>query len=227
MKKQIIIRLPWEHLPKLQDARSGRFVRNDAAKCGIYRIVNLANGKTYTGSAVNTWWRRTRHRISLNRGIHGNRHLQAAWLKYGEAHFAFESIEIVADAGQLLLREQWWMDKSRSCNRACGYNFGSARGSQLGLRRTPEQLARQRIATQRAWALGLLPRKATPETLLRLSLSHMGIRHSKATREKMSRTRKGRKLTKAWSENISRGVRQAWQDGAYANAKVGRKPACT
>lgn len=44
-------------------------------KSGIYQIINLVNGKTYTGSAINFRLRKNRHFSDLKLRIHHNIHL--------------------------------------------------------------------------------------------------------------------------------------------------------
>lgn len=60
---------------------------------GIYKIVNLINGKFYVGSAKDICGRWIRHRSELNRRKHHNIHLENAWHKYGSKNFLFIIIE--------------------------------------------------------------------------------------------------------------------------------------
>lgn len=61
---------------------------------GVYSILNIKNGKEYIGGAYRSFSKRWRdHKNQLRRGTHHNRHLQAAWNKYGEAWFVFDIIE--------------------------------------------------------------------------------------------------------------------------------------
>lgn len=46
----------------------------------------------------------------LRSGNHHSRHLQHSFRKHGEVAFEMRPLEIVADAGQLIAREQSWMD---------------------------------------------------------------------------------------------------------------------
>lgn len=57
--------------------------------CGVYRILNLSNKKTYVGQASDIYQRWRQHRHQLRAGSHPNRHLQAAWNHYGEDCFDF------------------------------------------------------------------------------------------------------------------------------------------
>lgn len=66
-------------------------------KWGIYKILNIKNGKFYIGSSTNLRKRLYEHFRELNLGIHTNKHLQNAWNKYGKEGFKFKIIEIIKD----------------------------------------------------------------------------------------------------------------------------------
>jgi group I intron endonuclease len=86
-------------------------------KCGgVYKIMNLVNGKVYIGSAQNLHNRRKIHFQELRRGTNSI-HLQAAYYKYGERNFGFIIIEFVEDLTQLTSREQYWIDCYKSYDR--------------------------------------------------------------------------------------------------------------
>ena len=77
--------------------------------CGVYKIVNMINGKIYIGSTKDFKDRWNRHLRQLRRGKHHSKHLQRAYDKYGENSFSFEIIEICAEE-QRLEREQYYLD---------------------------------------------------------------------------------------------------------------------
>ncbi len=77
---------------------------------GIYKITNTANGKFYVGSSKDTDSRWVGHKRCLRGGYHCNIILQRSWNKYGEAAFDFAVLEEVNDVGQLLIREQHYLD---------------------------------------------------------------------------------------------------------------------
>lgn len=77
--------------------------------CGVYKITNIANGKLYVGSSKDIEYRWRQHKDELNRGVHGNSHLQRAWNKYGENSFKFEIIEKCEPFIQFE-REQFYLD---------------------------------------------------------------------------------------------------------------------
>jgi group I intron endonuclease len=76
---------------------------------GIYKIINIVNNKFYVGSAVDLKRRKTRHFSELRTGKHNNRHLQAAWVKYGEQAFIFVVVEELSQEADLLAAENVWL----------------------------------------------------------------------------------------------------------------------
>jgi len=75
----------------------------------IYKIINALNQNFYVGSAVNYEKRKARHLWRLRRGDHANKHLQAAWVKYGEKAFVFAVVQTVPDTEDLLAAENVWL----------------------------------------------------------------------------------------------------------------------
>ena len=76
---------------------------------GIYKIINAVNNKFYVGSAVNFEKRKARHLWRLRRGDHINKHLQAAFNKYGESAFIFVLVEHVPTDADILAAENKWL----------------------------------------------------------------------------------------------------------------------
>lgn len=125
---------------------------------GIYKIINVVNNKFYIGSAVNLRKRKARHFSELRTGKHKNRHLLAAWNKYGEQAFVFVVVEEVADRALLLDAENCWL-RDHVGKDYC-YNIGvDATAPMLGVggeasptwgrKRTPDELAAQNWAGKR------------------------------------------------------------------------------
>jgi group I intron endonuclease len=119
---------------------------------GIYKIINVVNNKFYVGSAVDLKRRKSRHFSELRNNKHNNRHLQAAWVKYGEQVFVFVVVEELADDADLLAAENVWL-KQHVGKEYC-YNIGvDATAPMLGMKgelsaswgrkRTPAELAAQ------------------------------------------------------------------------------------
>jgi len=99
---------------------------------GIYKIINVVNNKFYVGSAVDLKRRKARHFSELRNGRHNNRHLQAAWGKYGEQAFVFVVVEQLATDADLLAAANVWL-KEHVGKDHC-YNIGvDATAPMLGM----------------------------------------------------------------------------------------------
>lgn len=91
--------------------------------CGIYKILNIENGKFYIGSSKNIKHRWSQHKSKLKKGKHPNMHLQNAWVKYGSKAFSLIIIEENTQINDLIKREQYWLDELKPYNRNVGYNI--------------------------------------------------------------------------------------------------------
>jgi group I intron endonuclease len=76
---------------------------------GIYKIINVVNNKFYVGSAEDFTRRKRVHWWQLRRGSHANKHLQAAWAKYGEQAFIFVIVEELPQEADVLAAENVWL----------------------------------------------------------------------------------------------------------------------
>lgn len=126
----------------------------------IYKIENTKNRKFYVGSCVNFENRKAVHLYELQNNKHRNKHLQRAFLKYGESAFVFSILEVVDSVELLIEREQFYLDSLRSYERKIGYNILKTAGSWLG-------------------------HKHSEKTKKKLSKKLQGYKHTTETREKM------------------------------------------
>lgn len=97
-------------------------------KWGIYKILNTKNGKFYIGSSKNLRKRLYEHFRELNLGIHSNKHLQNAWIKYGKEGFKFCILKIIDDTEnftdtKLRELETKYIQKTMCYKPEIGYNF--------------------------------------------------------------------------------------------------------
>lgn len=134
---------------------------------GIYKIRNMVNGKFYIGSSKQIRKRWKGHRNSLRKNKHCNPHLQSAVNHYGLDNFVCEIVEKVPQTNddlfykRLIEKEQYWLDTLKSCDRKIGYNVLPNAGTPLG-------------------------RKYSQESIERMRQSHIGHRHTKESKMKIS-----------------------------------------
>jgi DNA ligase-1 len=109
-------------------------IKIETKTTGIYEIKNIINNKTYIGSSTNIEQRWRKHISELNNNIHSNKHLQSSWNKYGKENFKFNIIEITTkNKNEIILREQFWMDRTQCYNKEYGYNKRKEAQTNLGI----------------------------------------------------------------------------------------------
>lgn len=159
---------------------------------GIYQIRNIQNDHFYIGSAVDLRRRKRRHFSELRHNRHNNKHLQAAWNKYGEASFEFIVLEFVADREDLYTTEDKWL-KAHVGKQYC-YNLGMAAISPMlglsgplsptyGYRHTADAKDKIRAASK--------GREVSAETRAKRSAKLKGRVISQEQREQISKTLSG------------------------------------
>lgn len=168
-------------------------------KSGIYKILNNITEKFYIGSAVNFKARWTQHKGKLNLNIHPNKFLQSSWNLHGEEAFEFIILEY-CEKEQLLIREQYWIDATKCCDRNIGYNLFPIAGSALGSKWTEERkvLASERMKTFKHTEEAILKmkeREFSIEHKANLSTSKLGHFVSEETKVKIGNGNKGKKRT--------------------------------
>jgi group I intron endonuclease len=77
--------------------------------CGIYVIRNNATGNGYVGQSARMRKRLADHFNLLRSGRHPNKHLQAAFKKYGDSAFSYDFEVICEDATELDLLEEAYL----------------------------------------------------------------------------------------------------------------------
>jgi group I intron endonuclease len=137
---------------------------------GIYQIVNLKNGKLYLGSSNNIAVRKYNHYYHLRHNTHHSIVLQRAWNKYGEKNFDF-SLVLTCPDEMLLFYEQQLLDLCKP-----EYNISTdAAAPTRGMKLSEE----------------------TKKKMSRSAIGHPGYltHHSDETKQKISLSMKGRKMT--------------------------------
>lgn len=120
-------------------------IRENRSKAGVYRFLNLTNGKSYIGSSTNLGRRFSEYlsnyylETQLDKG---RSQICSALLRYGYSAFSLEVIEYCA-AKEAISREQHFIDLIRP-----EYNILTTAGSSLGHLHTEE--AKEKMAL--AWS---------------------------------------------------------------------------
>lgn len=146
--------------------------------CGIYIIKNLVDGKCYVGKSKNLSKRIAAHKQSLKRGDHYNNHLQNSFKLYKEHNFIFKIILECLEK-DLSYFEKFYCDIFNSHNKNRGFNI------------EPIKEEENRIL------------KRNPETIEKMRLIRLGMKHTEETKLKMSKFQKGKFVSEQTREKIS------------------------
>lgn len=96
----------------------------DLQKKGVYKILNLCNGKMYIGSTVDSFKIRFKTHINkLRNNRHPNYHLQAAFNKYGEENLEFSILYFGTGLEEIRDKEQEYITSLNVCDTNIGYNL--------------------------------------------------------------------------------------------------------
>ncbi len=184
--------------------------------CGIYQIVNVANGKIYIGSSCNIWSRWLTHRWALRKGRHHSTHLQKAWNKYGADSFSFELICEVPEE-KLVQTEQIFLDALQCWKVSIGYNIATcAEASGRNMSKETRERISQANKGKPAWNKGK-PCSETQKLKQSLAMQgrpalNKGKSPNKETREKISASLRGKpswNKGKPWDEETRSKMSQA------------------
>jgi len=165
---------------------------------GVYIIRNIVNSKIYVGSSKDIEKRWLTHKWELLKHRHGNKHLQAAWDRYGESNFIFSFVEPVLSPTELSEREQSWLDSSQSYISDYGYN-------QARYADTPGSHPRQPFsdATIQKMRQAALGRKMSEEAKRKMSMHRKGISLSEETKRRIGLSHKGKHLSEEFKKRLS------------------------
>src|SRR6266849_4113006 len=90
------------------DINKSRIISDNKRKCGVYRITNLTNSKSYIGSSNNLSIR-FRGYFNVNQLMKSNMYIYKAILKYGYSNFSLDILEY-CEPNLLIAREQYYLD---------------------------------------------------------------------------------------------------------------------
>jgi len=183
-----------------------------ANNSGIYKIFNIINNKYYVGSAVLLNARWNTHKCLLRRKTHYNKHLQAAWNKYGENNFIFEIIE-KCEKEKLIEREQYYIDLLKP-----EYNKLKKAFSSLGYKHTSEALKKMRtrvVSEENKKRISEFFKGHTPRNKdKKLSKEHkekLSYKRSEEHKNKISKSLKNKKLSEEHKQKVSNSIKEWWK----------------
>ncbi len=180
---------------------------------GVYAITNTVSGKIYVGQAQNVEKRWNDHASYLSRGAHINRHLQAAWNKYGESAFEFSVIECCL-VDDLNAREMYHIALWKS--QGLCYNQTDGGGGSRGRVPTAEHRAK----------IGEANKNPSDETRAKNSAAKMGNQnslghvHTEESKAKISASKRNMSDESRAKISESAKAREAAKKAAAAKGKV-------
>jgi group I intron endonuclease len=128
------------------DTDKFQIINENRNKAGIYRWVNLKNGKTYIGSSVDLGKRLQKY-YNYNYLIDPKRNMiiLKTLIKYGYSNFKVEILEF-CNKDEVLAREQYYLDLLKP-----EYNILTAAGSSLGYKHLEETKVKMKTRNARNW----------------------------------------------------------------------------
>lgn len=102
-------------------------------QAGVYKIVNIIDGKVYIGGTRHLCRRKGGHFWMLKRGIHHAGRLQEAYDIYGRSAFRFEVIQTLGSESDIKKVEQKYIDKYKAYDPLFGYNIAPCSESTKGV----------------------------------------------------------------------------------------------
>ena len=131
----------------------------------LYEILNIVNNKRYIGQTMRSPAARwPEHITKLNKGVHGNAKLQAAWNKYGSKNFIFSVIVKCESAEELNVLEEAYV--KRNVN---GYNLVGGGKNRKWSVESRRKLSKSKSGIPNG-QLGMKKKSMTAENKIKMSL---------------------------------------------------------
>lgn len=216
----------------------------NANKSGVYKIINVNNGRIYIGSCKIFKQRAQEHTKSLLKNKHSNKFLQGDFNKCGESSFEFRVIEVVSgEQRNRLLVEQKYIDQYYDNQQQC-YNFDKRtnNNSRSCRSKSPGETRKKMSESMRKKWKDPEYRKFQSEFQSKKTKelwqdSEYRARHVEAIREftqkpeyrkKLSKAAQGKEISKETRTKISKSVskinKELWQNSEYRKKVIeGRK----
>lgn len=110
-------------------------------KPGIYRCVNINDGRSYVGQTNSLQKRKKEHLQALKNHRHGNSHFQRAWDLHGEYNYEWQVVE-TCPLEELDELEIYWIDRYDAFRD--GYNNTVGGGGARGFKHSEESKEKRR-----------------------------------------------------------------------------------
>jgi group I intron endonuclease len=158
----------------------------------------------------------------LNNNNHDNDFLQKSWNKHGEDYFLFEVLELVS-VDNILVREQFFLDKIDWGNRNESYNLCVTAGNMLGFKHSDK--TKLKMSNSKLNNKNSLGNKHTDDTKYKMSLSHTNLNHSSDTIVKLIKVSKkdniiSKKVVSRISSDIKDELILKYKTGLYSTRKL-------
>jgi group I intron endonuclease len=163
------------------DVDKERVIKENKGRCGVYRWINLSNGKSYVGSSVNLKTRLLNYyNLAYLTKYAPKSNICKALLKHGYSNFSLEILEY-CEPDDVVAREQYYIDL-----RQPEYNILQLAGSSLGYKHTAESIEkmRNRVVSEEYLAKWRGP-KHSEETKAKLRALKLNHKVSEETRNKI------------------------------------------
>lgn len=190
-------------------------------KSGVYAITNKVNGKRYIGSGAHVQGRINSHIHLLRAKKHPNRHLQMAFLKYGEESFVFSPL-LWCSKSDALTYEQICIDGFDSVK--TGYNLRPKAHSNTGIKMSPDAIAKFSERSKRMWmdaayreAISEKRREygADPKWRAKVSTAMKAALESSEMRARWSAAASLSQSRPSVKAKVGAASKRNWQDPAY------------
>ena len=191
--------------------------------CGIYKITNIDTDKVYIGQSSNIEKRWNTHIKRLNNNTHINKHLQAAWNKYGADRFKF-TVFMEVEESKLDEWEVFLIKAIDLQNPDYGYNKlpgGSRSKLDIEARKTISQTHKGKIISVEQRQKISIANKGkkrgirSTEHRQRISLAKKGIRTTILSTEaykKIAEMKKGKERTTETRQKVTEGLKRYWKN---------------
>jgi len=170
------------------DTMKTEILNENRNKIGIYRWINLLNGKSYVGSGVNL-----SHRLKLYYSLRsmnaqlkrGKSAIYSSILKHGHSSFSLEILEY-CEPDNVVTREQHYLDLLKP-----EYNLLGTAGSSLGYLHSVGSIAK--MSEAKKGNKNRIGKSHSELAKAKMSEVHIGKILSDKTKAKMSEIKKGKK----------------------------------